>query len=121
MSELKATPGPWEAGGKKSHGTSVYGPKTVSVAWVGCASTHGDLGHYAIDSDEAHANAHLIAAAPDLYAELKAAEKILEDVLVSPWRGVMPFEPEASKMRADLEQIGRVRAALAKARGEGQS
>ena len=105
----KFTPGPWgvDVGGFSS--SPSYEP---AFSVVGPPSDFMYL--------ERLEDAHLIAAAPDLYAALEKALPVLVQHLEEPWRGVMPFEPEASKMRADLEQVAAVRAALAKARGGAQ-
>jgi len=60
MSE-KFTPGPWSHDGF----VTVFGPNGLSVA-----HTSSGIRHYGEDS--AIANAHLIAAAPEMYAALKA-------------------------------------------------
>jgi hypothetical protein len=63
MSERKWTPGPWFVGKDLSIGPNGQG---VSVIVAAC------------DYDHADANAHLIAAAPDLYEALEDAALALE-------------------------------------------
>lgn len=93
MSEPKWTPGPWVRDGET----------TSETIWAGCApSGYGSTGRYIAsvhgDDAEAEDNAHLIAAAPDLYAALEMAQL---------WLDV--------DGRFDMQGIN---AALAKARGE---
>jgi hypothetical protein len=74
---LKHTPGPWKAS------------KDLKRYWIE-SSTPKVLGGHAVaevtdddcDSDEAQANARLIAAAPDLLAALKQVLKHVEDPTV---------------------------------------
>lgn len=101
---LKTTSGPWVAGDSQPHGTRVTGPHAVDIAWVSCASTHGEKGYYTIGQDEAQANAHLIAASPDLFAAL---EKIVEALVYEDEEGLVLYS----------ESVIAARAALAKARG----
>jgi hypothetical protein len=69
---MKHTPGPWAVYPKKWTGAEVrsrsrYG---VSVAWCGTNSARHVDGSHSISSDEAEANARLIAAAPEMFALL---------------------------------------------------
>jgi hypothetical protein len=90
MNETKFTPGPWEY--KQTSGYD-YGSTTY---WLPGICTNVDK----------EANAHLIAAAPDLYA---ACEQLLMD-------------EDSISERTDLvstcESLEKIKAALAKARGE---
>lgn len=95
MSNSDWTPGPWMAAAKPS---SIIGWPVVAPHSMGrsvCSVTHGH--------DEGAANAHLIAAAPELYEALAA--------IVADW----------DNKQGPTETIGalikRARAALAKARG----
>lgn len=69
----KHTPGPWIAIRKGDDGAEVRA--IASVAWCSVAAHFGPQSQ-TIDGKEAHANAHLIAAAPDLLGmlELMAAQ-----------------------------------------------
>ena len=110
MSELRATPIPWTAVRKHPH---VWAIDALSgdtdlghVKWHSLADVYGcdDMG--AAGRDKAKANAHLIAAAPELYESLKIAAEALEKT-------------------ANDTLIGRnaaedARTVLAKARGEHQ-
>jgi len=89
MSEAKFTPGPWIA--RIGNGIEVCGPDAVAIAeiWV--------RGNKELET----ANAHLIAAAPELFDCL---QRCLEEMA---WIG-----PKAKKTAEDS------RAALDKARGE---
>ena len=62
----KHTPGPWEIGGS-FESTEVFAPAAsrVSVARCGAEEARGG-GSYRVSTEEAQANARLIAAAPDL-------------------------------------------------------
>jgi hypothetical protein len=104
MSAPKHTPGPWTFGSREgwrvdapthysSHYTLVAKGRRAPIAFV--VST-------ARDEDEYHANARLIAAAPDL---LEAAERAL-------------IEMEALCGNASLGEIGLLRSAIAKATEE---
>jgi hypothetical protein len=90
MSGLKATPGPWKVGGTEQGSRCVFRGGDVFILPA--------LGHAGpISIAAGHPNAHLIAAAPELYEALSAvvASSPVED-------SVLPL----------------VIAALAKARGE---
>ena len=72
MMESKHTPGPWH-----------YAPDTLVGPMIGangCITTLNHNGHRS--EAEAEANAHLIAAAPDMYEALQAATFALEGALV---------------------------------------
>jgi hypothetical protein len=92
MSAPKFTPGPWP-GGKEVH------LRTVELESIGIT-----LMLSSARTDEAKANAHLIAAAPELYAVVAEAFE----------REYNPFEPDNQS-----ERYHRWGALLAKARGEG--
>lgn len=77
MSETKFTPGPWEVHprlwrGKEggSHAFLEIGSE-VSAFWVAHVQTFDD------DKGEYAANAHLIAAAPEMYSALKEMREVL--------------------------------------------
>lgn len=95
----KHTPGPWTMHPRGEDGAEVRA--ITSVAWCGIASTHGASGSQVIRADEAQANARLIAAAPDLLA---ACEAIID--AATPWA-------------PDTPALMMVRAAIAKAKGDG--
>lgn len=107
MSKAKHTPGPWKAifFGKSSYIADVTGPLEVSVATCGDSGTFGKNGSYSISKDEATANAHLCASAPDLYAAL---HNLLQFV---PYTGIDPDTVEG-------ETYILAKQALKKARGE---
>ena len=93
---LRATPGPWSVEPHMSRGD-------LPRPWVGrleenrfAALACGDTG------EEASANAHLIAAAPDMYAALESAIGAME-VLGHP---------------KDYGALAKAKRVLAKARGE---
>ena len=94
MTEPKWTPGPWRLGHRQKAKVGVDGK-----GWFDLAKVVVCLKGSAEDSVEGTANAHLIAAAPDLYAALQAAFDM--------------------KVTCHTEWETMARAALAKARGEG--
>ena len=65
----KHTPGPWTMH-PSPHGAEVR--SLAKIAWCGAAARYGKSGDQIIDAAEARANAHLIAAAPDLLAACEA-------------------------------------------------
>lgn len=96
----KFTPGPWRA-----EGTLVFIGRVGDYADNGAAKWGG----FNISrAPNAEANAHLIAAAPDLYAALQSTRKRLYDAMIA--LGSSPEFADAGCHEAD--------AALAKARGE---
>jgi hypothetical protein len=103
MNETKFTPGPWHKVEGTNEVTALEGLKYICVAslFVPVGSTSEDL-----DSrrEVMHANAHLIAAAPDLYAAL---DEILEALFYDDAEGI------EGKIKAAYD-------ALAQARGEAQ-
>lgn len=111
--ETKWTPGPWEVASEKNGDWFVQvavQPKSAHPAFDRYRINHGWIGGDPSNSPNpeygnAEANAHLIAAAPELYASL--AE------LVS-W---MPG-PLAWHFDAPIKAVERAREVLAKARGE---
>lgn len=102
MKEEKFTKGPWSADSPYSTMFMVVDSQQQPITEVQCGTDeHGDY----LACEKEKANAHLIAAAPELY---DALEDLLEQLDMTPelnldsW-GVYTFEAEA---------------ALAKARGE---
>ena len=98
MTERKWTPGPWYV----SNMSEIFHGDDCNLA--DCWSVHAD-----IDEDECEANAHLIAAAPDMYDALESAEESIATFI-----GVHGY-PTDSGAGEILRQVS---AALAKARGE---
>ena len=93
MSELKHTPGPWSVVANGGHSYTIRGSRNEAICdtsiWL-----HSD------PHSESRANAHLIAAAPDLL-------EALEDLLT-----ICDGDPD------EPDEIGWARAAIAKAKGE---
>lgn len=69
------THGPWEVSEVDDGdlGLEIVAPTRafMTVAMPCTGATVGEMGSYHIDDDEARANAHLIAAAPEMYEALK--------------------------------------------------
>ena len=104
MNETKFTPGPWKSPTEIQScldETSVYGADGLIVA----ALTY-DSSDFRPE-EENFANAQLIAAAPDLYADLSE--------LTVWWANWMP---DAASSNGGYGALEKARAALAKARGE---
>jgi hypothetical protein len=96
--EAKHTPGPWHAGSTTN--PTAIGPITDNM---GTGTALLPVCHIA-DRTEKHANARLIAAAPDL---LEALKSVLESVPFAAYRGDGELE--------EVEQ--KVKRAIAKAEG----
>ncbi len=94
MNESKWTLGPWE-----TNGTAI---ETAVVPSTVIGRAYDEREDCGIESySEAEANAALIAAAPELYAALKNARKII-----------------SGEAMGDSEALGRIDSALAKALGK---
>lgn len=107
MSEAKFTKGPWVSHGS-GVSTEAFGLKPDRTHGYGCGPTFvcclndGEYHEYT-DKKEQEANAHLIAAAPELYEALDGLILVMDTT-------------EMSKLfRADY---AKAKSALAKARGE---
>lgn len=101
MSELKATPGPWHAEENNIHTGSVATCHWNGEQWWEVWTPMW------VDGGSAKANAHLIAAAPELY---EALEEMVERYAPGYHDCIDNGLPEC--------EICNARAALAKARGE---
>lgn len=103
----KFTPGPWHVG-KKDHPVGyfpVYARTGVTkISRIAKTDSH-EVG-FGISEAEQRANAHLIAAAPDLY---EALNRIYNKLLISDRDGESHISEKDGEM---------ARTALAKARGE---
>ena len=99
--ETRWTPGPWEfnKGRVVQKGETQFW-SAIRVSGVSLATG------YVPPDDVAYANAHLIAAAPELYEALLVAREYLQGFVSTTMR-----EP-------DIDNLETVDAALAKARGE---
>jgi hypothetical protein len=114
MPETKFTPGPWVA--LKGCGWCVSRPDAIKrreaalvVGMTPCTSLIGS-GTFPDNDMESQANAHLIAAAPELYAALEAAS----DTLDACGRDTIGT-PTCDFFRMQVDECNAV---LAKARGE---
>lgn len=101
MTETKFTPGPWEAG-RADVASIVDG---VDSKWIYAGGDYCAIasGRVTGSWETVMANAHLIAAAPELYHKLAAVRKWMDEDDLGPWEAVFCAEIDAL---------------LAKARGE---
>lgn len=92
-------------------GVEAPGPRTIVV--FGDSDVDDDGGIRGADKSEALANAHLIAAAPDMYEALAEAERMFR------WYGDgHAAKPDPAKAARNYEMADRLATTLAKARGE---
>jgi len=120
MSGEKFTPGPWHLeAGETLKIVCNKGSKIANAVFVWLTGRRTE--------EEAKANAHLIAAAPELYDELKKAIRYIpEEVMYcngmkcrETWCGSCNDEDDAEmEVGAAQARLRKIRAALAKARGE---
>lgn len=77
MTEARFTPGPWKVGSRHT-ASGVYDQRDNLVA-----NTHSGQRNFNRDEQiaEQDANAHLIAAAPEIYASHDALLRIIEDAM----------------------------------------
>src|SRR5690606_40113072 len=73
MAEPKWTPGPWQVCNTYH---AVHGERVRNIALCGNAHIPQGNGRILVPDDEAKANAHLIAAAPDLYEACEKARNV---------------------------------------------
>lgn len=111
MNETKFTPGPWNIG----YGKTVESVGSNDFFGIGFKTDHDWTAICLLSqadrvSNIDEANAHLIAAAPDLYDALENLEPYL-DAIVCYASTITEHPPNGFILKA--------RAALAKARGEG--
>jgi hypothetical protein len=99
------TPGPWSVN-EFTDGSFVIDPR------FGLNGGHNVVGVGAITGPHAHANARLIAAAPDLLALLKECADDLEAEIQARASGELP-----RRIARDMDTVVRARAAIAKAGG----
>ena len=96
MSETKFTPGPWKIGAYESGRMAVDGANGKEVTGY-------------IDIEDAH----LISAAPDMYAELEAAMNVFTF-----YQGHHEAKGHSDKAQTNKQYKDRIAKVLAKARGE---
>lgn len=75
MNESKHTPGPWAIGGLDRRGFREIDSESADRSWYGFAEVAVMLD--GAPSEEGLANARLIAAAPDMLAELQRLKTVL--------------------------------------------
>jgi hypothetical protein len=100
---IKHTPGPWEARRLISNNGEPYATSYFAHIDIGVCMVWAPTGNI-----EQEANAHLIAAAPDMYEALAQAAEILRDVAKT--SGLTHSDAESCADTAE--------SVLAKARGE---
>jgi hypothetical protein len=109
--ETKFTPGPWKAyfGGENNRVLIGIGEETgEGIADCGDRYWRGQFGMWRGKDEDAAANAHLITAAPDLYAALSKAREF-----------VRIFTPREDHLGDKAKDVAiAIDAAMAKARGE---
>jgi len=108
MGEPKWTPGPWQVCNTYH---AVHGERVRNIALCGNAHIPQGNGRILVPDDEAKANAHLIAAAPDLYEACKKARNVL--ALIETFDELI-----RTPRRRFEEAIDAIDLALLKARGE---
>ena len=108
MSERKWTPGEWSVYQveRETYWPGIDAGRTSIVIWGDQQENNGVQGD---TLEEAKANAHLIAAAPDLY---EALDKL--------YAWIMKPNSEDDDIDNDVATFMQCRAALSKARGENQ-
>lgn len=113
----KHTPGPWTMHPRFADGAEVR--SLAQVAWCGSACEISKSGGQRIDAAEARANAHLIAAAPDL---LQGLEDMIGHCQGCNGKGrcygPVPGRPGVSAVDQPCQDCSDARAAIKKARGE---
>lgn len=116
MSELKATPGPWVGverfgviGSIKGGVFREYTNGTSQDQLFMVCCVQDDNG----GPEATNANAHLIAAAPDMYAELEAAMNVFRF-----YQGHHAAKGHSDKEQTNKQYADRIAKVLAKARGE---
>lgn len=114
MSEF--TPGPWKVGGRFSYDTAdssqMYQFNVIGTIGGAPARTIAEVGEWR-DRPNAEADAHLIAAAPELYRELKYA---VMDMSLAAEDLDATYHDDTSKGLRKI--IHNANLCLAKARGE---
>lgn len=103
MAETKHSPGPWKlAYDKGSNRDIMTNNARVATAWLAY-----------VTPEEYHANAHLIAAAPDLLEALRELDAAIDDEAL--------YEPDDDEHAKALDRLieaqKAARAAIAKAEG----
>ena len=116
MTDTKFTPGPWFATRDDRDDELCFisrcnDKSPFPINWIACCCT-------GIDQNEYEANAHLIAAAPDLYEALEGVSNVLDEITEYPH--VLSELEMKDAMRVD-HALHEARTALAKARGDHSS
>lgn len=120
MNATKFTPGPWaiDPATRPAEVCTIYGLPESETDGQGFAYVRGALGYWEAEEEENMANAHLIAAAPELYEALVEAEKDLVAAQVNARRAAAHDPAWAGVSEAIQPSVDRARAARARARGE---
>lgn len=133
MTEVKRTPGPWEVR-TQTYDKDIIPCDTHYVAVITKANDTSEIGHLLMVNGDYHVckfnptkdpfsakkmanDAHLIAAAPELYEMLQIARDYVAAELEDEKQAYKGYE-SSSNIPSIKEDLERVDAALAKARGE---
>ena len=103
MSETKFTPGPWSV---RKHGYPII-TDDAKNRWIATIHSVGP------ENEVREANAHLIAATPDMYEELECAKDVFRF-----YQSHHEFKGGTEKAIRNKEIADRIDRLLAKARGE---
>lgn len=114
MSDIKFTPAPWviDTDTRPAEVCTVMHVPDSKSKGQGFVYVRGAVGYWSADENENMANAHLIAAAPDMYLALRKAMDFIESHVADP-----DITEEMSKAWMALE-VADPYAALAKAEGK---
>lgn len=116
MSAAKHTPGPWavsEARGSSESVSITWSVDSQSRVCIATAQAQEHLREHGIHEEECRANAHLIAAAPDMLSALRSSRGVLA-------RAIKAAAPDLFESDDDLNEhltIKRMDAAIARATG----
>lgn len=106
MSESKWTPAPWRVVRPNHNPKEVYVRDDGGLIAQGPFPTHweGQDERFAKEVDQYEANAHLIAAAPDLAEALEKLINSLENTTWSSWQATDKFMPHLDAARSALSR-----------------
>ena len=121
MTKPNYTPGPWLSSGREVFVDTRYQVCCGRGSVHGCCGEPDVAGDYFVVATTDEANAHLIAAAPDMYEAALPFEELIQ-LLLDDCDNEKPFicthEPTGKTVTIKPEQGRAFLAAMAKARGE---